>query len=125
MIATISSLTCRPASAAGVPAATATPLRQVEIEGLGATGQEPIAVRIKWAVTVDVARTNDPAATITGFFITARQDDADVPILVSVPREIRVTPPSFSSKGDQCKVPCHVVDSSLVALERCDLKLER
>jgi hypothetical protein len=63
------------------------PVRQTEIDGLGAGDQEPVTVRVKWPMTVDIARTNDPPAAIARLFKPSRQDYANVALLVSMPRK--------------------------------------
>ena len=63
------------------------PVRQTEIDGLGAGDKEPVTVRVKWPMTVDIARTSDPAPAIARFFKPSRQDNANVALLVSMPRK--------------------------------------
>ena len=87
------------------------PVRQSEIDRLGSGAQEPVTVRVKWPVKVDIARTNDPAAAITRFFKPTRQDDTNVTLLVSMPRKLRPTRPSLSSKRNRREGRYHVLDS--------------
>jgi hypothetical protein len=47
------------------------PIRQIEIDGVGTRGHEPIEMRVKRSMTVDVARPHYPAAAIACFFIAA------------------------------------------------------